>query len=127
VILIDTSAWVDFFRGERLADAVDDALADGLAALCGPVITDLRRGLAARNRANVLALLDGCKMLDEPEDLWVHAGDLGFSLGRRGVSPKALNLLVAVYALSHDALLLSAERDFRSMAKAGVPLRLVVA
>jgi predicted nucleic acid-binding protein len=127
VILVDTSAWVDFFRNERLATSVDEALGEGLVAVCGPVITELRRGLSARTRGKVLALLDGCTLLEEPEDLWVHAGDLGFSLARRGVSAKSLDLLIAVYAMSHDVFLLTADRDFRAMAKAGVPLRFVSA
>ena len=46
MILIDTSAWIDFFRGrDPLARIVDDALAANDAAVCGPVETGLRRGL----------------------------------------------------------------------------------
>jgi predicted nucleic acid-binding protein len=125
VILVDASAWADFFRGGRLAHAVDEALEDGLVSVCGPVLTELGRGLHASSRGKVLALLDGCTLLDAPSDLWVHAGDLGFALVRQGAKVKPLNLLVASYALSHDQLLLSAERDFRLMAKSRVPLRLV--
>jgi predicted nucleic acid-binding protein len=127
VILVDASAWADFFSGGRLAGAVDEALEDGLVSLCGPVLTQLGRGLQARSRGKVLALLEGCTLLDAPSELWVQAGDLGFALARHGAQVKPLNLLVAVYALTHDQLLLSAERDFRLMAKARVPLRLVAA
>jgi len=127
VILVDTSAWVDFFRDERLAGAVDEALGEGLVAVCGPVVLELRRGLAARSRGKVLALLEGCTLLEEPENLWDHAGDLGFSLARRGLNAKSLDLVIAVYALSHDALLLTESRDLRLMAREGVPLRFVQA
>lgn len=127
MILVDASAWADFFRGGRLAAAVDEALEDGLVSVCGPVLTQLGRGLQARSRSKVLDLLGGCTLLDAPSELWMHAGDLGFSLARQGAQVKPLNLLVAVYALTHDQLLLSTERDFRLMAKARVPLRLVAA
>jgi tRNA(fMet)-specific endonuclease VapC len=126
VILIDTSAWIEFFRGrDPLASAVDDALAANDAAVCGPVETELRRGLGSeRERKLVLPLLAGCHLLSQPDSLWLEAGDLGFALRRRGVTPKTIDLLIAVYALSHSAAVLTADKDFRAMQKAGVPLSL---
>jgi hypothetical protein len=45
MILVDTSAWIDFFRNrDPLASAVDRALQQNDAALCGPIETELRRG-----------------------------------------------------------------------------------
>jgi len=49
---------------------------------------------------------------------------LGFLLRRRGVTPKTMDLLIAVYALSHSAELLTVDKEFRAMHKAGVGLRL---
>jgi predicted nucleic acid-binding protein len=125
VILIDTSAWIDFFRGNgRLADSVDEALATGEAALCGPIVTELRRGLSASQRKQVLQLLSGCSILEDPAELWVAAGDLGYRLGRKGVTVKTLDLLIAVHAIFHDAELLTADSDFRHISNAVVGLRL---
>ena len=40
MILVDTSAWIDFFRGvPPLAERVDALLDSNELALCGPVIT----------------------------------------------------------------------------------------
>jgi len=60
VILVDTSAWIAFFRGAGgAADAVDVALEENRVAWCGPIATELRRGFASRReRTKVLALLD---------------------------------------------------------------------
>lgn len=127
MILVDTSAWIEFFRGRApYAQAVDDALAAGDGALCGPVEAELRRGFVGQaERRTVLPLLDACHRLSQPPDLWDEAGDLGFALRRRGVTPKTLDLLVAVYALHHSAALLTVDKDFASMRKAGVPLQIV--
>jgi predicted nucleic acid-binding protein len=126
MILIDTSAWIDFFRGrEPLASAVDEALESDDAALCGPVLTELRRGLLnERERRRVLPLLDALHVLSPPDQLWADAGDLGFALRRRGVISKTIDLLIATYALTHAAALLTADADFAAMQKAGVPLQL---
>jgi predicted nucleic acid-binding protein len=126
MILIDTSAWIEFFRDrDPVAGAVDAALANNDAAVCGPVEAELRRGLANdRERRKVLPLLDACHILAQPADLWTEAGDLGFALRRRGVTPKTVDLLIATYALTHSAILLSTDKDFLAMQKAGVPLQL---
>ena len=126
MILVDTSAWIDFFRGrDPVARAVDDALAANDAALCGPIETELRRGLLnERERKKVVPLLDACHVLAQPSELWAEAGDLGFVLRRRGVTPKSMDLLIATYALSHSAALLTTDKDFRTMQKAGIPLLL---
>jgi predicted nucleic acid-binding protein len=73
VILIDTSAWIDFFRGRgRLADAVDQLVESDDAAVCGPIITEFRRGLRSRaDRERVLPLLSGCQILEQPSGVIV--------------------------------------------------------
>jgi tRNA(fMet)-specific endonuclease VapC len=125
MVIVDTSAWVEFFRGrEPLASVVDELLATNEAAVCGPVITELRRGLAAAERKRVLPLLDGCHWLPQPDDLWTTAGELGFGLRRKGVTAKTLDLLIAVHALAHNAELATADAEFVAMARAGFGIRL---
>ena len=125
--LIDTSAWIEFFRGRGpIASQVDELVDADEAALCGPVVTELRRGFATeRERRKVLPLLSACKALSQPTLLWEEAGDLGFFLARKGVTVKTLDLLIAVHALAHDSALLTKDRDFAAMRTAGVALVLV--
>ena len=48
-ILIDSSAWIDFFRGDSAAVArVDALLADGRAAICGPIFAEVVSGAQQR-------------------------------------------------------------------------------
>ena len=127
MILVDTSAWVDFFRGAgRLSTLVDDALDANEVALCGPVITELRRGLKSRaERSRVLGLLGGCHLLDQPDRLWEEAGELGFLLARKGLVTKSMDLLIACYALAHEVPIMTGDSDFSHMRKAGIGLDLV--
>src|SRR5262249_38049145 len=94
VILVDTSAWIEFFRGrDPVARAVGALLEGAAGAICGPVLTELRRGLRSRaDRRRVLPLLAACHVLEQPDALWVEAGDLGYLLGRRGATVKSLDL-----------------------------------
>jgi predicted nucleic acid-binding protein len=125
MILVDTSAWVEFFRGrEPIANTVDDLLANNEVALCGPVLAELRRGLRTSERRRVLPLLAACHLLSQPPALWEEAGELGFVLARRGATVKSMDLLIAVYALSHSIALLTNDGDFTVLQKAGVRLTL---
>lgn len=126
MILIDTSAWIAFFRGKGgVADRVDELIETDDAALCGPVITELRRGLrGSTERGRVLPLLSACHELEQPDEIWREAGELGFALARRGATVKTLDLLIAAYALSHDVALLTTDRDFSLFGRNGIPLRL---
>ena len=118
MILVDTSAWIAFFRDRGpVAPMVDRALEDDEAALCGPVLTELRRGFAsAAERSKVIPLLLACHQLPQPASLWEDAGDLGFALARKGFTVKSLDLLIATYALTHGIPILTIDRDFQLIA-----------
>jgi predicted nucleic acid-binding protein len=126
VILIDTSAWIAFFRNRGTAAAVVDKILEcDDAALCGPVRTELLRGFKSpKERAHCWPLLEACHQLSEPADLWNEAGDLGFHLARKGVTVKSFDLLIATFALAHTIPLLTLDGDFGRMASAGIGLHL---
>ena len=126
MILVDTSAWIDFFRGTApLAGRVDELLAQNELAICGPIRTELSRGFhSAAERRRVLPLLEGCHSLEQPAFLWEEAGELGFLLGRKGRRVRSMDLLIATYALSHSVSLLSRDADFGHMLRLGIPLQL---
>lgn len=108
-----------------MAQIVDDLLADGEATYCGPIETEIRRGLRSKNEQDqILTLFEGCHYLSDPSDLWKEAGQIGALLGKSGKNVKTLDLLIANYALSYDIALLSRDQDFKLIQKCGIPLRL---
>jgi predicted nucleic acid-binding protein len=127
LILVDTSAWIAFFRDRGpVAAVVDRALEDDDIALCGPIITELRRGFkSSAERSKIIPLLLACHQLPQPASLWNEAGDLGFALARKGVTVKSLDLLIAAIALTSGVPILTLDRDFRWIARAGTGLHVV--
>jgi predicted nucleic acid-binding protein len=105
---------------------VDRALESDEAALCGPVLTELRRGFKSPGeRRHCWPSIEACHQLSEPAALWSKAGDLGFLLARKGITVKSFDLLIATYTLAHGVPVLTLDRDFSTMAKAGIGLHLV--
>jgi len=126
MILVDTSAWIAFFRDRKpMASRVDELLESNDVAICGPVLTELRRGFRSpADRARVVPLLEACHVLVQPPSLWEDAGDLGFAAARKGTTVKTLDLLIATYAISHAVPLLTTDADFAWLQRAGVRLTL---
>jgi len=127
MILVDTSAWIDFFRDRKpLANIVDQALDENSVALCGPIYTELLRGFKnPQERNKVVPLLQACRVLSQPADLWEAAGQYGFELKRQGISVKTIDLLIACYATSHRVPILTADHDFKLMQSAGLEIFLI--
>ena len=125
LILVDTSAWIDFFHGiEPAAGVVDELLESNLAVLCGPIITEIGRGLRPMDRLKVLPLLSSCGILSQPATLWEDAGDIGTLTRIQGKAVGTVDLLIATYGLAHQVEILATEGTFRHIQRAGIRLLL---
>jgi predicted nucleic acid-binding protein len=124
LVLVDTSAWIDFFRGAGpLVERVQDCIEDGTAAFCGPIITEVLRGcIKSKERNNVYKLILSLEKLEPPESLWEDAGLLGVAVRKAGYTVKTIDLLIATYALSYNIPILTKDKDFNLIAKTGLGL-----
>jgi predicted nucleic acid-binding protein len=127
MILVDISAWIDFFRDRKpIANIVDQALDENSAAICGPIYTELLRGFKhTKERDKVIPLLQSCRFLTQPFSLWETAGQFGFQLKCQGVTVKTLDLLIACFAMAHGLPILAVDRDFKTMQSAGMNILLI--
>jgi predicted nucleic acid-binding protein len=118
ITLVDTSAWIDFFRGERAAmKRVDGLLEQGEACLCGPVLSEVLS--RARDRVTyqrLSVLLGALPRLAPAADEWQRVADLRFLLARQGTQAHLIDLLIAVTAADCRASLLTRDRDFKRIA-----------
>lgn len=125
LVLIDTSAWIAFFRGERAAvERIDALLAEGDAAVCGPTFAELVSGAPSPAESRRLGLLlGGLEWLDPAAGVWQRVAAARFALARRGKQAALVDLYIASTAADHGADLLTRDRDFEDIANA-VPLQL---
>jgi len=126
-VLIDSSVWIDFFRGKGDAAArVDPLLVLDRAAVSGPIVAEVASGaltLAAFNL--VRTRLRALAVLTEPVDLWERVAEARCGLARQGVQAHMIDLAIAVTANVHGHTLLTRDRDFVAIAKV-VPVDLHV-
>jgi predicted nucleic acid-binding protein len=115
-VLVDTSAWIHFFRGtEPQRSHVDELVAREAALRCGPVELELRRGLRRTEAARVLGLWRGLRSLGVDDLDFASAGDLLRQLRHQGISMPSMDALIATMAIRHDVALLADDRHFEAV------------
>jgi len=115
VLLIDTSAWIHFFRGKQSAvtDSVQLALQLGLARLCGPVKAELLQGTKTRKEKQQLSVMfDAVESLATQEEDWETAGISLQMLRENGVTLPLTDALIAAIANRHKAHVLTLDHHF---------------
>jgi len=125
-VLVDTSAWVDFFNGSASPERT------ALAALfesphqvctCGVVVSEVFQGLRRTAERGRLAELFLDLELVEPHgiELYFRAADLYRALRERGKTIRStIDCLIAVLAEEHGCALLARDRDIETILASGV-------
>lgn len=125
--LVDTSVWVAFLRGEESAvRRVGPLLANGRAAITGPISAEVLSGARSRSDFDILkSVLEGIDRLEEPALLWDRVAEHRFALARSGHQASLIDLTIALSALDSGHKLVTRDADFRRI-RAVVPIELEV-
>ena len=120
--LVDTSVWIDFFRGltlphvARLERLVQE---DDTIALCGINLTEILQGIDDDPvHRRVHAHLSELVLIPLSESTFVAAADIYRTLRRKGVTIRKTNdCIIAAAAMQSDSSLLHNDHDFTVIAK----------
>ena len=123
-LIVDASAWIDFFHGIDLP-TLEAALERGGVVLPPIVVSELVSGARTpRDLALLTDLLIDLPVHETPVEHWIRVGELRKFLRGRGLSVSTPDAHVAQCALERGAWLLSGDGAFPAMAQF-VPLRLI--
>jgi predicted nucleic acid-binding protein len=125
-ILIDTSAWIDFFNGyqspERRAVAELAAGSEELCT-CGVIVAEVFQGLRRDKGREDLQRLFRKLLFLEPSgiELYLRAADLYRSLRQKGKTVRStIDCLIAVLAEEHGCFILARDRDLTLILQSGL-------
>jgi hypothetical protein len=118
VIAVDTSTWVAYFQGQTGGDVdlLDRALADRVAVLPAPVLTELLSDPA--RPAELAELLLALPLLEPTTGLWQRAGELRAKVLAAKRKARLADALVGQLCVDHEVPLVTRDRDFRAFAAA---------
>ena len=122
MVLVDTSVWVDHFRGKEtpqttyLSQAV--AQADELC-ISGIVLTEVLQGLLdEKEYHDTRTSLDSLIFLPMLHQSYLVAADIYRQAKQRGQTIRgSIDCLIAACAITHNARLLQNDKDFSTIAK----------
>ena len=119
MILIDTSAWIEYLRGTAspTCTAVREALS-GDIAVCDPVIMEVMAGARSEaHLADLRRLLARATVLPTTSQHYEDAARLYRGARVHGVTVRHLmDCLIAAVAIDHAVPVLHADRDFDGLA-----------
>jgi predicted nucleic acid-binding protein len=117
VVIVDTTVWIDYFRGRRTAQTqwLDQALGVTRVGLCDLILCEILQGMSSdADATDVLAEMSTFNLLDTGDmDLAVEAARNYRRLRARGRTVrKTMDCLIATLCLREDHELLHNDRDF---------------
>ena len=121
MIFVDTSVWVDFFRGRRLArvDALVDLLDQDLVGLAVPVYFELLTGASSGDLNRLRRLLSALPIYYPTDDTWSYLERWTRTAVETGQRFGFGDLLIGAIAAEADGRIWSFDRDFLRMEKLG--------
>jgi hypothetical protein len=123
MILIDSSAWIEYLRdtGSPICERVDALVrSDAPIATCDTVMMEILAGASSEREAiDLMRLLDRCRFYPaRPLFDATGAAAVYRACRRGGFTPRRLNdSLIAAIALEHGLPILHQDRDFEHIAE----------
>ena len=112
--LVDTSVWIDFFRGvASIKELLTKLIARDRVFTAGPVLFELLQGIRSpEERGQVKEALLSVNFLEiTPED-WEAAALISRELRSQGITIPMTDLLLAQLAKAHDLEIISLDPHF---------------
>jgi predicted nucleic acid-binding protein len=113
-VLVDTSVWVDFFRGVESPSAasLDRLLEEKQVVLCGTVELELLQGAKQAEKAILQELLTALPYVETERVDFQMAGELLSGLRSKGIQIPATDGLIASLCARHHFTLLTLDKHF---------------
>ena len=119
-ILIDTSVWIEYFRGRSadLAGYVGQVARN--REICVPkiVLAELLQGAKSEKELAVIGkFMDAFTILDQTDRTWFNAGKLSFELKKKGRNVSLADCYIAVIAQENDCAVLTLDQHFKDIGR----------
>ena len=120
MVIIDTSAWVEFFRrdGDALIKLSVKGLLDAFdAALCGPVEMEFFGGARPHEIAEIKAAFDIMPYVRNDQKIWRKTAEAFTKVRSAGYTVPWNDLLIATIAIESHSAVYSCDKHFPILQK----------
>lgn len=119
-VLVDTSAWIEFFRKRESSVSlmVGEYLKLNQACYTGPIAIELFQGAKTGKEVEVIdQLLETIHHVEITRSHYHHAGQIGHKAARSGKIFSVVDLILAVVAHDEQLRLLSLDTHFKEISQ----------
>lgn len=119
MVIVDTSAWIEFFRRQGNASvklAMVGLLDQYEATLCGPVEMEFLGGARPEEKDRLKAWFSLVPYLRNDQKLWRKAADNFSKLRKFGLNVPWNDVLIATLTIEADCRVYSVDKHFEAMA-----------
>ena len=122
-VLVDSSVWIDYFRGEGKSDKLDFLIDENLLVINDLILAELIPFLKIQNQHKLIGLLNFVERLDLNID-WEQIIDFQYKCLRKGINGIGIpDLIIVQNALQNKCKIYSLDQHFELMKK---PLELTL-
>ncbi|MCD4776108.1 MAG: PIN domain-containing protein [Candidatus Aegiribacteria sp.] len=122
-VLVDSSVWIDYFRGGGNSDKLDFLIDENILVINDLILAELIPFLRIKNQYNLIDLLNFVERLNLKID-WEQIIDFQHKCLRRGINGIGIpDLIIAQNALQNHCEIYSLDQHFELMK---IPLELVL-
>ena len=119
-ILVDTSAWIEFFRKKEspISFMLREALKLNQVCYAGPIAVELFQGAKTSKEVQVIdELLESIHYVEVTRSHYHRAGKISHKAARTGKSFSIVDLILAVVAHDEQLRLLSLDIHFKEISR----------
>ncbi|MCF6158479.1 MAG: PIN domain nuclease [wastewater metagenome] len=118
-VLIDTSVWIEFFRGQAPYQNIVLNLIDHNRVCCmGIVLAELIQGVKSKNELGVIKeFLYVFDFLTDSAEMWTKAGELSLALRQNGKTVGLADCYISVVSHANNVQLLTLDKHFEIIRK----------
>ncbi len=119
-ILIDTSAWIAYFKenDQLFAEKMDQLLTHSEIFVPKVVLAELIQGARSEKEISVIEeFIDAFQVIDQTKETWLEAGMLSFSMKRKGITIHLTDCYIAILALENGCRIFSLDEHFKLIKK----------
>ena len=122
-VLVDSSVWIDYFRGGGKSDKLDFLIDENLLVINDLILAELIPFLKIQNHHKLIGLLNFVERLDLNID-WEQIIDFQYKCLRKGINGIGIpDLIIVQNALQNKCKIYSLDQHFELMKK---PLELTL-
>jgi predicted nucleic acid-binding protein len=116
-IIVDTSIWIEYFKNTLInSKFIEKGLNEEFVYITGPIISELLQGVRTQKEYIMLSQSIGAvPFLNCHYNDWITAGNISFSLRKKGIIIPLSDIIIAAVAIRNDAKIYTLDKHFKQI------------